>query len=165
MQKITFDDGIMFYWQKKLSDLLEESGTDVESITPKHVEVDGEERLIVDIKVSYTAKGKRFLRTKSLWSNRVLTGDDLDTLAKMGEITYGECHFGIYVPKSLSKEDLATLEGLETPDDFVTGIDKLSEEGQKAVMKGIASDWKIDFLSDGVNRLQPSGDRVEFKAK
>lgn len=163
MQEIKINEGTIFYWQKSLTALLEEKNITVISVVPRKVLVKDEPRLVVDIKYEYAAKGQRFLNTTSFWCNRELTGDEWDTMEDLGKVVEGELHFGCFMPKNASKKDLDILRGLETPDDFKTGISELSEAGLAQVAKGLAKEWKIDMLTDGVNVLRPSGERIKFE--
>jgi hypothetical protein len=165
MEKITVKDGTILYWKKSLADFINEANVEPVELSPVIREVNGHDTLILNAEVRYTARGEKFLRTVSFFCNKEVTGDDRDDFEKLGTVTDGVLHYGIFMPANTSDKDMKLLEALETPSQFAEAIDGLSDAGYEALRKGCAKQWKIDSLTDGVNVFRPSGERIEFQAK
>ena len=169
MKAINFSEGTIYYWQKTLAAYIEENKLDTMAVLPRVIEVDGEQRLVLDLKAEYVAKGQKFVETTSFWNNRVLSGDEIEALATLGTPDPKQCilHFGIFFAKDTDKAITDACAKCEVPGDFGQALAGLTEAQVAVVATALAKTkgWKIDTVSDGVKSITPSGSRVSFQEK
>ena len=168
MRAINFLEGTIYYWQKTLAAYITENSLNPMAILPRIVEVNDDQRLVLDLKARYTVKGQEFVETTSFWSNRVLKGDEIEAMKDLGTLDSKQCilHFGIYFPKGTDQAILDACAKCQVPSDFGAALEGLTEAQIAVVAQALAKTkgWKIDTISDGVKSITPSGERAKFEA-